>query len=141
MTVSVANGPSSSVSVSEPPLDVNQEKAEEGNFDGHVSTSQYNGRHRPKNPDPARDLSIQVLEKFSLVTKFARDTTSQLFRESHIDGFGSNHRRHQNQFLLDSPQKASNEEQKVPNEIPVPPDPLEVVFCFLTSSDIDICCL
>ena len=32
--------------------------------------------------DPARDISIQVLEKFSLVTKFARDTTAQLFGES-----------------------------------------------------------
>ncbi|CAM6103717.1 unnamed protein product [Calypogeia fissa] len=29
--------------------------------------------------DPARDISLQVLEKFSLVTKFARDTTAQLF--------------------------------------------------------------
>lgn len=131
MAVSVANGPSTSVSVSEPPSNENQEKADGGNFDGLGATSQYNGRHRPKIHDPARDLSIQVLEKFSLVTKFARDTTSQLFRESHGDGFGSNDRRHHNQSLLDSPHKASSDEQKVPDEIPVPSDPLEVVFCFL----------
>lgn len=131
MAVSVANGPSTSVSVSEPPSNENQEKADGGNFDGHGATSQYNGRHRPKIHDPARDLSIQVLEKFSLVTKFARDTTSQLFRENHGDGFGSNDRRHHNQSLLDSPHKASSDEQKVPDEIPVPSDPLEVVFCFL----------
>lgn len=36
--------------------------------------------------DPARDLSIQVLEKFSLVTKFARDTTAQLFGENRLLG-------------------------------------------------------
>ncbi|XP_059596503.1 uncharacterized protein LOC100260961 isoform X4 [Vitis vinifera] len=125
MAVSVANGPSTSVSVSEPPSNENQEKADGGNFDGLGATSQYNGRHRPKIHDPARDLSIQVLEKFSLVTKFARDTTSQLFRESHGDGFGSNDRRHHNQSLLDSPHKASSDEQKVPDEIPVPSDPLE----------------
>ncbi|CBI28236.3 uncharacterized protein LOC100260961 isoform X2 [Vitis vinifera] len=129
MAVSVANGPSTSVSVSEPPSNENQEKADGGNFDGLGATSQYNGRHRPKIHDPARDLSIQVLEKFSLVTKFARDTTSQLFRESHGDGFGSNDRRHHNQSLLDSPHKASSDEQKVPDEIPVPSDPLEKTRC------------
>ncbi|XP_034699724.1 TBC1 domain family member 17 isoform X4 [Vitis riparia] len=125
MAVSVANGPSTSVSVSEPPSNENQEKADGGNFDGRGATSQYNGRHRPKIHDPARDLSIQVLEKFSLVTKFARDTTSQLFRENHGDGFGSNDRRHHNQSLLDYPHKASSDEQKIPDEIPVPSDPLE----------------
>ncbi|KAH7444094.1 hypothetical protein KP509_02G064400 [Ceratopteris richardii] len=36
--------------------------------------------------DPARDVSIQVLEKFSLVTKFARDTTAQLFGENRLLG-------------------------------------------------------
>ena len=131
MAVSVANGPSTSVSVSEPPSNGNQEKADQSNFDGRGATSQYNGRQRSKTHDPARDLSIQVLEKFSLVTKFARDTTSQLFRESHSDGFSYNDRRHHNQSLLDYSHKASDDEQKVPDEIPVPSDPLEVVFCFL----------
>jgi hypothetical protein len=32
-----------------------------------------------KQKDPARDISLQVLEKFSLVTRFARETTAQLF--------------------------------------------------------------
>jgi hypothetical protein len=36
--------------------------------------------------DPAHDISIQVLEKFSLVTKFARDTTAQLFGERRLLG-------------------------------------------------------
>lgn len=132
MAVSVANGPSTSVSVSDPPSNENQEQADRGNINGRGATSQYNGRHRPKTHDPARDLSIQVLEKFSLVTKFARDTTSQLFRESHSDGFSYNERRHHNQSLLDYPHKESSDEQKVPDEIPVPTDPLEVVFCFFS---------
>lgn len=35
--------------------------------------------------EPARDI-INVLEKFSMVTKFARDTTAHLFGESRILG-------------------------------------------------------
>ncbi|KAL2619860.1 hypothetical protein R1flu_000065 [Riccia fluitans] len=38
------------------------------------------GRRR----DQARDLSMNVLEKFSLVTKFARETTAQIFGESRM---------------------------------------------------------
>ncbi|CAL5379389.1 unnamed protein product [Camellia sinensis] len=52
-----------------------------------------NGRRMQKVQDPARDLSMQVLEKFSRVTRFARETTSQIFRESHSDSFGTNERR------------------------------------------------
>ncbi|KAG6551031.1 hypothetical protein Mapa_007264 [Marchantia paleacea] len=37
-----------------------------------------------KTKDPARDISMHVLEKFSLVTKFARETTAQLFGESRM---------------------------------------------------------
>ncbi|XP_078150698.1 rabGAP/TBC domain-containing protein isoform X2 [Carex rostrata] len=38
---------------------------------------------RPSNKNKQGDLSMQVLEKFSLVTRFARETTSSLFRENH----------------------------------------------------------
>ncbi|KAF3795830.1 TBC1 domain family member 15 [Nymphaea thermarum] len=58
-----------------------------GSNEGNVFTSEDTRVLHQKNRDPARDLSIQVLEKFSLVTKFARDTTSHLFRESQfLDG-------------------------------------------------------
>ncbi|KAG0480040.1 hypothetical protein HPP92_010898 [Vanilla planifolia] len=43
--------------------------------------SEYKGRRKHKAHDTTHDLSIQVLEKFSLVTKFAREATTQLFRE------------------------------------------------------------
>ncbi|CAN1215944.1 TBC1 domain family member 17 [Linum perenne] len=39
-------------------------------------------KYRQRGHDPGRDLSIQLLEKFSLVTKFARETKTQLFREN-----------------------------------------------------------
>ncbi|KAA8535133.1 hypothetical protein F0562_030136 [Nyssa sinensis] len=72
-------------------------------------------------------LHLFVLEKFSLVTKSARETTSQLFRESHGDGFGANQGRNHSQSSHDYPRNmASNDEQKVPDEIPVASDPPEV---------------
>ncbi|KAK9269360.1 hypothetical protein L1049_001131 [Liquidambar formosana] len=134
--VSVANGTPTSISVSESP-NGNQERTDEGFYDGSSSTSQYNGRQKQKLHDPARDPLIHVLEKFSLVTKFARETTSQLFRESHGDGFSANGRRIHNQSSLDYPRKASDEPQKVPDEIPqkvpdeipVPSDPCEKTSC------------
>jgi hypothetical protein len=43
-------------------------------------------RQHQQSKDPARDLSIQVLEKFSMVTKFARDTSAHLFGESRLLG-------------------------------------------------------
>lgn len=50
------------------------------------SASEYRGRHTPQYHDPARDISLQVLEKFSVITRFARETTSQIFQESHKKG-------------------------------------------------------
>ncbi|CAN0901159.1 GTPase-activating protein gyp7 [Linum grandiflorum] len=44
-------------------------------------------KYRQKYNEPGRDLSVQVLEKFSLVTKLARETR-QLFREN-SNGFGA----------------------------------------------------
>ncbi|KAI5069146.1 hypothetical protein GOP47_0015447 [Adiantum capillus-veneris] len=59
------------------------EVAEQQNEDKKPVTER-NQQRRPR--DPARDVSIQVLEKFSLVTKFARDTTAQLFGENRLLG-------------------------------------------------------
>ncbi|XP_028115665.1 uncharacterized protein LOC114313483 isoform X1 [Camellia sinensis] len=67
----VTNGLSSSVSVDECPSIDNSERTDGGAFDGSASHIQNNGRRRQKVQDPARDLSIQVLEKFSRVTRFS----------------------------------------------------------------------
>ncbi|KAF5959330.1 hypothetical protein HYC85_000539 [Camellia sinensis] len=67
----VANGLSSSVSVDECPSIDNSERTDGGAFDGSASHIQNNRRRRQKVQDPARDLSIQVLEKFSRVTRFS----------------------------------------------------------------------
>ncbi|XP_057509529.1 uncharacterized protein LOC130792069 [Actinidia eriantha] len=124
--VAVANGLSSSVLGSESSSIENQEKTEGVSFDGSPIHIQQNGRRKPKFQDPARDLSIQVLEKFSLVTRFARETTSHIFRESHSDSHGSNHRRTHNETPIDYPSNdTSKDVEKVPDEIPVASDPLE----------------
>ncbi|XP_075509805.1 uncharacterized protein LOC142546152 [Primulina tabacum] len=114
MAVSVANAPSPSLAASEFPSSAHQEN--------DVDSYQQNGRQRQKHHDPARDLSIQVLEKFSLVTRFARETTSQLFWDGHIDGFFINDGRKPDQSFPDHHLiTASNESKKVP----VASDPLE----------------
>lgn len=129
--VSVAIEPSMSIPVGESPSNDSQERTDVGVQSGSFSMSQYNVKQRHKAQDPARDISIQVLEKFSLVTKFARETTSQLFRETHSNGYGKIDRRSHIQSSLDYPQKAPNVEEKVPDEIPLASDPLEVTFCYL----------
>ncbi|PQP98609.1 TBC1 domain family member 15 [Prunus yedoensis var. nudiflora] len=123
--LSVASGQSTSVSVGETSSDENQERTSGDVYEGSISSSQYNERQRQRVHDPARDLSIQVLEKFSLVTKFARETTSQLFRDNHSNGYGAIERRSNNQSPIDYPQKASSDSNKVPDKSPVPPDSLE----------------
>ncbi|KAI0504514.1 hypothetical protein KFK09_015466 [Dendrobium nobile] len=61
---------------------IDNSKRENGIASGGVSTaSKHSGKKKYKVPDPAHDLSVQVLEKFSLVTKLARDATTQIFRE------------------------------------------------------------
>lgn len=128
-TLSVASGPSGSVSAEESFSHGSHEGNDEGVSDGSYRISHYSGRQRPKIHDPARDLSIHVLEKFSLVTKFARETTSQLFREN--NGFGAVERRHSHRSDFDYSHKVTNDVEKLPDEIPVPSDPLEVTICFL----------
>ena len=121
--VSVASGESS---VGESPLGQSQDRSGGNVRDGSLSISQYNGRPRQKVQDPARDLSIHVLEKFSLVTKFARETTSQIFGDAHNNGFGATERRNYSQSSIDYRQKQSDSAEKVSKETPVPSDPLEV---------------
>lgn len=89
---------------------------------------QQNSRQRQKSQDPARDISIQVLEKFSLVTRFARETTSQLFRESLVDGHGPAEKRRNNWASKDHQRQeiAFNDVDDVPKRVPVASDPLEV---------------
>ncbi|PKU75470.1 TBC1 domain family member 15 [Dendrobium catenatum] len=70
--------------------------AEGSSYVESSSASEYSGRHMPKNHDPARDISLQVLEKFSLITKFARETTSQIFQESQNKGFVAYEKQHEN---------------------------------------------
>ncbi|KAM7268402.1 hypothetical protein ACFE04_010568 [Oxalis oulophora] len=91
--------------------------------DVNSNNSQLNGMQRHKSLDPARDISIQVLEKFSLVTKFARETTNQIFREiPPSNGFDRNN---YSQCDLEYPDRESIDEDKVYDQHPVPADPLE----------------
>ncbi|KAJ1443915.1 Rab-GTPase-TBC domain [Sesbania bispinosa] len=115
--VPLACGPSNT-SIDESTSNENQERADSGVTNGIVSVSQFHGRPRHKVHDPARDLSIQVLEKFSLVTRFARETTSQLFRENQSNGFSASERRTQIETNLDQPKKSSNVAGNISDESP-----------------------
>lgn len=106
------------------------ERLDQGTLeDNQLSNNiQQNNRQRQKSHDPARDISIQVLEKFSLVTRFARETTSQLFRESLVDGHGPAEKRRNNWASKDHQRQdiASNDvDDDVPKRVPVASDPLE----------------
>lgn len=95
------------------------------------SISEYSGKPRKRNQDPARDISIQVLEKFSLVTKFARETTTQLFRESHNNGFNNYGKIQKNENAPSKVPVASDQKVEINvHNVPVPTDPLKV-GCFL----------
>ncbi|KAL9224437.1 hypothetical protein vseg_000467 [Gypsophila vaccaria] len=102
-----------------------------------TNTSSHN-RSRQKNKvhDPAKDLSIQVLQTFSLVTKFARDTTSQLFGEHSGDNFFLNDIKKPNKNDIKKPNHSqslpdlraeiqSSEPELRMDENPVPADPTE----------------
>lgn len=123
--VSLACGPSNTP-LNESSLNENQENGDSGVYNGIASVPQFHGRPRHKVQDPARDLSIQVLEKFSLVTKFARETTSQLFRENHSNGFSVHERRTHIQSNLDPPKKSSNVAENISDESPAVLDSQEV---------------
>ncbi|XP_052182238.1 uncharacterized protein LOC127794943 isoform X5 [Diospyros lotus] len=122
--VGVTNRLSSTAIAGGSPTNENQERNEGGPSNGSSSQIQHKGRYRQKVQDPARDISIQVLEKFSLVTRLARETTSHLFRENHLDSFGAIERHSQTTQNYPSG-VGSNDDEKVPDEIPVASDPLE----------------
>jgi hypothetical protein len=117
------------MSVDESTLNENQERNDSSVNNGSVSVPQFHGRPRHKVHDPARDLSIQVLEKFSLVTKFARETTSQLFRENQTNGYSANERRTHIQTNLDPP-KSSSAAEKYSDENSDIPDSQEVTATY-----------
>ncbi|KAF7090640.1 hypothetical protein CFC21_093362 [Triticum aestivum] len=78
---------------------------DDAKYGGPSTMSEYVSKQRRKSNDPGRDISFQVLEKFSLVTKFARETTSSLFRENHSSGSHAYGRQKQ-EYVLDN--KASD---------------------------------
>ncbi|KAH9614995.1 hypothetical protein KSS87_001488 [Heliosperma pusillum] len=123
--------PSANASAAVSPTAENQNKAGESQYAANL-ISENRSRQKQKGNDPARDLSIQVLEKFSLVTKFARDTTSQLFGENSGENFFLNDvkKPSHSQSLPDLRSKISSSElEKVADEVPVhpvPADPMEL---------------
>lgn len=132
--VSVANG-TSSISASSVPSIEDSDKINGDNHVGSLRLSEYSGKQRQKSHDP-RDLSIQVLEKFSLVTKFARETTSHLFRENYSDSFNAYDTKQQVPPLpANAPDKGPGDTEKDLTEAPVASDPLEVsldLYIFLS---------
>ncbi|KAJ6992582.1 TBC1 domain family member 15-like isoform X2 [Populus alba x Populus x berolinensis] len=126
LPVYIASGPSASVSDGGESSSFElQERIGDSIRDEIPRPSQNPGRQKHKSHDPARDLTIHVLEKFSLVTKFARDTSSQLFRESNSNGYGAVERKSSSYSLADVPHKPSMDAEMAPKEGPVPSDPLE----------------
>ncbi|CAN4096548.1 unnamed protein product [Withania somnifera] len=94
--VSVTNTPSSAAAPSESPSSWTDGET----FDRNSALAQQNAR-------------------------FARETTSQLFREAQGDGFIPNDRRKHDEKTHDYPRIAeSNDVQKLPENVPVPADPL-----------------
>ncbi|XP_055822724.1 uncharacterized protein LOC129891401 isoform X1 [Solanum dulcamara] len=123
--VSVANSPTSSVAPSESSFSPTDGEA----LDKNSAYIQQNGRQRQKHNDP-RHLSIQVLEKFSLVTRFAREAKSQFLREAHGDGFISNAmRKHDKKPNNYSFVVESNDVHKPLEDVHVPADSLEESSC------------
>ncbi|ESQ43258.1 hypothetical protein EUTSA_v10012867mg [Eutrema salsugineum] len=137
----VASGQSTYPSDGGSSNDNNQGRTSAG-VDNRVSRFSQYGPRKHKNHDPTRDLSIHLLEKFSLVTKFARETTTQLFSEN--NGFGSVDKRWNNQPVHNYDEKLSNiaeekdhegphsypekdhlNDEEIPITVDVPADPLE----------------
>lgn len=97
--------------------------------DGSSSASDYYRWQNQKNSDPLHDISFQLLEKFSLVTKFARETTSNMFHEFHDNKANAYGKRQQsNHGTLSSSGSFSDEKERNQGATPVASDPL-VVSC------------
>ncbi|KAL5212476.1 hypothetical protein ABZP36_023323 [Zizania latifolia] len=89
------------------------------------SMTEYVSKQKHKSNDPGRDLSIQVLEKFSLVTKFARDTTSSLFRENHNIGARTYGRQQQKHVLDNRANDKYTDHPITPDKGSLPSDSIE----------------
>nr|XP_043628158.1 TBC1 domain family member 15 [Erigeron canadensis] len=125
---SLANGTRSSSYAGSPSAGHSEGLDKDTIEEDRSSSIQQNNRQRQKSHDPARDISIQVLEKFSLVTRFARETTSQLFRESLVDGHGPGptEKRRTNWASKDHhPLEMASIDEEIVKKVPVPSDPLE----------------
>eukprot|EP01018_Ginkgo_biloba_P022868 Gb_09990 [translate_table: standard] len=83
--VPVANSASFHIEGSLPSIESTEEKIRHDSHHKHSGGLKTVDQHQ-RLRDPARDISIHVLEKFSLVTKFARETTAQLFGENRLLG-------------------------------------------------------
>jgi hypothetical protein len=97
-------------------------------YGGPSSMSEYGSRQKHKSNDPGRDISLQVLEKFSLVTKFARDTTSSLFRDNHSSGSPTYGRQKQQHVLDNRASDKYKDQQIAPDNASLPPDSVEVIY-------------
>ncbi|KAF3674772.1 putative receptor-like protein kinase-like [Capsicum annuum] len=122
--VSVADSPTSSVA----PSGSSSSRTDSEALDKTSAYIQQNGRQRQKHNDP-QHLSIQVLEKFSLVTKFARETKSQLLREAHGDGFISRAMKKHGKRTNNCSFVESNDVHKPFEDVPMPADSLEESSC------------
>ena len=96
--------------------------------EGPSSMYEYGSKQKHKSNDPGREISFQVLEKFSLVTKFARETTSSLFRENHSSGSPAYGRQKQHD-VLDNRESAKYKDQQImPDNASLPSDSVEVTY-------------
>ncbi|KAM3243187.1 hypothetical protein ACQJBY_055262 [Aegilops geniculata] len=98
---------------------------DDAKYGGPSTMSEYVSKQRRKSNDPGRDISFQVLEKFSLVTKFARETTSSLFRENHSSGSHAYGRQKQ-EYVLDNKASDKYTDQLItPDDASLPSDSVE----------------
>jgi hypothetical protein len=98
-----------------------------GKHGGPSSMSAYGSKQKYKSNDPGREISFQVLEKFSLVTKFARETTSSLFRENHSSGSPA-YGRHKQHVLDNRETEKYKDEQLTPDNASLPSNSVEVTY-------------
>lgn len=65
-----------------------------------------------------------------MVTKFARETTSSLFRENHINSINAYEKKQQVRYAEDnSIDSRHKDEQAASDKVSVASDPLEVTLC------------
>ncbi|XP_072953150.1 uncharacterized protein [Typha angustifolia] len=124
--VSVANGASLHNSLSSVGSVDNSGRVNGVSYDGSSSTSEYNRRQKHRPHDPARDISIQVLEKFSLVTKFARETTSHIFRDNNNNDVNAYERKKQQNYVpIQRTSSSPSDVETTSDTVSVASDPLE----------------